>query len=231
MTRRATRQLVFDLPVRTALGREDFLVTSSNQAAVKMIERYPDWPSNTMVLLGDSGSGKSHLLEVWRQSSGAQLIAADNLELDQMPEGKALAIDGAPGARLDERALFHLINLARQTNGHILLASVTHPTSWSVVLPDLVSRLKALPVAKLEPPDDTLLRGVMVKLFADRQLLVDEAVISYLLVRMPRSLAVVGQLVHDIDRLAMQELSAVTKPLVARVLERMTEPGLFGGEE
>ena len=59
------------------------------------------------------------------------------------------AIDNAPGARLDERALFHLLNLARQTGSHVLIASETDPARWPVALPDLASRLKALPVARL----------------------------------------------------------------------------------
>ena len=184
MTERSTRQLVLDLPLRTALGREDFLVTPSNAAAVAMIDRYPDWPSPAMVLVGEPGSGKTHLLEVWRQVSNAPIVDAgeirSHLPGDLLAQG-ALAIDNAPGSQLDERALFHLLNLARQTNGHILLASTSHPVVWPVTLPDLASRLKALPVAKLEPPDDALLRGVLVKLFADRQLIVEEPVLSYVM--------------------------------------------------
>lgn len=234
MIAKAGRQLVLDLPVRTALGRDDFLVTPSNEAAVAMIDRYPDWPSYAMVLLGAAGSGKSHLLEVWRQATAARLITAGELAalpLDQLPSGSALAIDDAPGEGLDERALFHLFNLARQTGGHILIATAAHPVTWPVALADLTSRLKALPVAKLEPPDDALLRGVLVKLFADRQMAVEEAVVSYLMLRMPRSLDVARGLVIEIDRLALQDMSAITKPLAARVLQQMTEPGLFGDED
>ncbi len=233
MTAKAERQLVLDLPVRTASGRDDFLVTPSNEAAVAMIDSYPDWPSYAMVLLGAAGSGKSHLLEVWRKATAARLITAGELAalpLDQLPSGSALAIDDAPGEGLDERALFHLFNLARQTGSHILIATAAHPVTWPVALADLVSRLKALPVAKLEPPDDALLRGVLVKLFADRQMAVEEAVVSYLMLRMPRSLDVARGLVIEIDRLALQDMSAITKPLAARVLQQMTEPGLFPDE-
>ena len=230
---KAGRQLALDLPLRAALGRDDFLVTPSNEAAVAMIDRYPAWPSFAMVLLGAPGSGKSHLLEVWRQASGAQLISAVNLAmaaLDQLPPGAALAIDEAPGPKLNELALFHLFNLARQTGGHVLIATETHPVTWPVALPDLASRLKALPVAILQPPDDLLLRGVLIKLFADRQLAVEEHVVSYLMLRMPRSLEVARGLVAEIDRLGLEEKSAITRPLVARVLQQMTEPGLFSEE-
>lgn len=233
MNEKTCRQLVLDLPLRTALGREDFLVTPSNAAAVAMIDRYPDWPAYGMVLMGAGGSGKSHLLEVWRQAADAKIIAASDLggaAADELLAKGALAIDNAPGAALDERALFHLFNLARQTSSHILIATEIQPVSWPVSLPDLASRLKALPVAQLEPPDDVLLRGVLVKLFADRQLAVEEQVVSYMMLRMPRSLEAARGLVAEIDRLTLTEKSAVTKPLVSRVLQRLIEPGLFPEE-
>lgn len=227
-----SRQLVLDLPLRTALGREDFLVTPSNAAAVALIDSYPDWPHYGAVLVGGRGSGKSHLLEVWRQASGARLIEAAALAEapDRLLAGGALAIDNAPGAALDETALFHLLNLARQTGAHVLIASEQDPAQWKVALPDLASRLKALPVSRLDPPDDALLRGVLVKHFADRQLSVEEPVISYLMLRMPRSLEAARALVAELDRLALAEKTAVTRALAARVLQQMTEPGLFPEE-
>jgi chromosomal replication initiation ATPase DnaA len=227
------RQLVLDLPLRTALGREDFLVTPSNAGAVAMIDRYPDWPHYGAVLVGEAGSGKSHLLEVWRQASGARLVLAKDLGLeppDGLLAGGALAIDDAPGSALDERALFHLLNLARQSGASVLIASEADPANWKVRLPDLASRLKALPVARLDPPDDALLRGVLVKLFADRQLVIEEQLISYLMLRMPRSLEAARALVADIDRLALTEKTAVTRGLAARVLQGMVEPGMFPEE-
>lgn len=230
MTGRTGQQLVLDLPHRAALGRDDFLVTPSNAAAVAMVDRYPDWPHHGVVLLGGAGSGKSHLLEVWRQAAGARLIGARDIASespDALLAQGALAIDDAPGEGLDERALFHLLNLTRQTGSHVLIASTADPAHWPVVLPDLSSRLKALAVTRLDPPDDVLLRGVLVKLFADRQLGVEETVVSYLMLRMPRSLDAARGLVAEIDRLALVEKAPVTRGLAARVLQRMTEPGMF----
>lgn len=230
MTSHPSRQLVLDLPLRTALGREDFLVTPSNAGAVAMIDRYPAWPHYGVVLVGSAGSGKSHLLEVWRQASGARLVAAGDIgreSPDQLLSSRALAIDDAPGQPLDERALFHLFNVARQTGGHILIASEADPSCWNVALPDLASRLKALAVARLDPPDDALLRGVLVKLFADRQLAIEEQLISYLMLRMPRSLEAARAIVAEIDRLALAEKTAVTRSLAARVLRELVEPGMF----
>ncbi|WP_395689477.1 hypothetical protein [Aestuariivirga sp.] len=213
--------MVLDLPLRTALGRDDFLVTPSNAAAVSLIDRFPDWPVRAAVIIGSAGSGKSHLIEVWRRLSGARQVTASELHR-QLPHellsAGALAIDDAPGESLDERTLFHVLNLAHQHQAYVLLASGTDPAQWSVTLPDLASRLRALPVARLEPPDDALLRGVLVKLFSDRQLVLDESVISYLMLRMPRSLEAAQLLVSGIDRLALSEKSPVSRTLAARAL-------------
>lgn len=234
MNNSKTRQLVLDLPHRAALGRDDFLVTPSNAAAVAMIDQWPDWPSHAVMLIGPPGSGKSHLVEVWRQVSGAGSVSIGDLDEAAVPgllASAALAIEDAPGTELNERALFHLLNLAHQHGAKVLITSAIHPVGWGIKLPDLVSRLRAAPVAELGAPDDVLLRGVLVKLFADRQLVVDESVISYLLVRMPRSLEAARRLVAEIDRRALEEKSGVTRAFAARVLAQFEAPGLFAGDD
>lgn len=232
MNQARSRQMVLDLPHRTALGREDFLVTPSNAAAVSVIDSYPGWPHHAVAIVGPPGSGKTHLLEVWRQQSGAALVPASAVTEAAVPAlmaKGALAIDDAPGAALDERGLFHLLNHARQHRGHVLIVSVQVPVSWQVRLPDLASRLKALPVAMLGAPDDELLRGVLVKLFGDRQLSIDAPLIAYMLARMPRSLEAASRLVADIDRRALEEKAEISRGLVSRVLEGYQAPGLFDG--
>lgn len=234
MTPVAERQLVLNLPHRAALAREDFLVSTSNAAAVAMIDGWRDWPSHGAVLVGPPGSGKSHLVEVWRQISGARRGSVAELTEDAVPAllaVGAVAIEDAPGAALNERALFHLLNLARQTAGKVLLTSEQPPVNWPVALPDLRSRLRALPSATIGAPDDGLLRGVLVKLFADRQLAVDETVISFLLLRMPRSLQAARQIVAAIDDAALVAKSEITRSFVAKTLSAIAEPGLFAEED
>ncbi len=221
---------MLDLPHRTALGRDDFLVSESNAAAVAMIDQWPDWPSNAVLLIGPAGSGKSHLVEVWREKSGAGRIAASDLKEPAVPAlvaGGALAMEDAPGAGLDEKAMFHFLNHASQQNARLLITSNSYPAQWQVKLPDLLSRLKALPAVAVGAPSDDLLRGVLVKLFADRQLAVEESVISYLLLRMPRSLEAARTLVAGIDRQALEEKAEVTRGLAARVLSAIDAPELF----
>jgi chromosomal replication initiation ATPase DnaA len=229
----SSRQLVLDLPHRVALAREDFMVGPCNAAAVALIDSWPSWPSNAVVLMGPPGSGKSHLVEVWRQLSGAVRAEAAGLTSEEVPavlRTGQLALEDVAEGTIDETALFHLLNLARQAGAQLLLTCATPPTGWTLKLPDLASRLRALPVVELGPADDDLLRGVLAKLFADRQLAVDDGVLSYLLTRMPRSFAAARRLVSEIDSRALAEKAEITRPFVARVMGALDAPGLFGEE-
>jgi chromosomal replication initiation ATPase DnaA len=228
------QQLTLDLSHRPALAREDFLVSPSNASAVALVDQWPNWPTHGAVIVGAPGSGKSHLASVWQQRTGAALRKADTLSVDSVADDFAsgsLVVEDADAAGLDERALFHALNLARQ-QGRLCPAHVGKPVGqWPLRLPDLVSRLKALPEATILPPDDALLRGVLVKHFADRQIAVAEPVISFILMRMPRSMEALRTIVGQIDARALAEKAEVTRPFVARVLAEYAAPDLFHHDE
>lgn len=229
-----TSQLALDLPHRAATGRDDFLVSCANEAAVAAVDAWPHWPNPVLVLVGAPGAGKSHLTDVWRTLTGASLTSAAALTRQAVPElmqAGAVAVEDAPGAQLDEVALFHLINLARETGGSILIAAQTRPAQWNIALPDLRSRLNAAQVVGLGDPDDALLRGLLVKLFADRQLAVGEPVIAYMVTHMERSFEAARTLVAAIDAQALSERAEITRSLVARVMKAAFEPGLFDEDD
>ncbi len=215
------RQLALDLDHTESLSRDDFLVGSSNEAALTTIERWPDWPGRVIALAGPSGAGKSHLASIWAAQSGARFLSARALPETHLPAALAtgaLVVEDIADDALDERALFHLLNLARQDEGWMLLTARTPPTQWRVGLPDLASRLRAIPALVLTPPDDALLRAVMVKLFADRQLAVDENLVGYLLSRIERSFAAARAVVGRLDQEALRRKRPVNRALAAELL-------------
>lgn len=220
------RQLSLDLPHRTALGRADFLVGGPNAAAVAAIDAWPDWPYNGLVLVGPGGGGKSHLVEVWRERSGARRIGAGALPDDPRPllDGVgALAVEDC-GPAMNERAMFHLLNEAERAGADVLLTGRAPPGTWDTGLADLASRLRRLPVVALEPPDDPLLAAVIVKLFADRQLSVEPPVVDYIVRRIERSFDAIRAVVERIDRVAIEEQRPVTRTLAARILSEAADP-------
>jgi chromosomal replication initiation ATPase DnaA len=215
------RQLALALDHAESFSREDFLSASCNAAALALIERWPDWPGPALLLLGPEGSGKSHLAGIWAANSGARFLAARALASALVPTGLATGAlvveDLAPG-EFDERALFHLLNLAREERAFVLLTARSAPAGWQMGIADLASRLKALPLAALTAPDDALLRAVLVKLFADRQLAVDESLVGYLAKRIERSLAAARKTVAALDQEAMRQKRPLTRALAAEML-------------
>lgn len=217
------RQLVFALPHLAAFEAADFLVSRCNQSAVDLIDRWPDWPGHAVVIAGPGGSGKSHLVSVWREASGADAVAMSALTpeaVEQFAVTRRLAIEdvAADQGAEAERLTFHLLNQAREMSGQILLTTRQAPGEIHIVLPDLRSRLKALAVATIEPIDDALLSGLLVKLFSDRQLVIAPEVITYLTRHMERSAEAARSIVERIDRLALATHRKVSRRLVADAL-------------
>jgi len=215
------RQLTLALPHPESHAREDFLGGPTNAEALKLIESWPDWPNRSVVLIGPEGSGKSHLAAVWAQHSGARFVSGHGVGAGDLLANVAtgaLVVEDLAAGEFDETALFHLLNLAREEACFILITARTAPATWSLGTPDLSSRLKALPVVVLNPPDDALLRAVLVKLFADRQLAIDEALISYVGNRIDRSFAAVQKTVALLDTEALRQKRPLTRALAAELL-------------
>jgi chromosomal replication initiation ATPase DnaA len=200
-------------------SRDDFLEGPSNAMALRLVERWPDWPARVVAIVGPEGSGKSHLADIWANKTGARRLSARALDQTAVPGALAtgaLALESV-AEPLDEVALFHLLNLAKEDDATVLLTARQPPAQWAIRLPDLVSRLRALPVVELAAPDDALLRAVLVKLFVDRQLAVDESLISYLVARIERSFAAARAAVAALDREALRQRRPVTRALAAEL--------------
>jgi chromosomal replication initiation ATPase DnaA len=218
-----TRQLALDLGHRPALGREDFLVATGNRDAVALIDRWPDWPTHVLGIYGPAGCGTSHLVQVFAARSRAAVVAASGLSAQQVP---ALCGRGAVAVehdgRVDERALLHLFNALKECGGHLLLAAREAPARWDVSLPDLKSRLSAVPAVRIAAPDDAMMEAVLVKLFADRQLAVAPDVVGYLARRIDRSFAAARRVVAEADRDSLAGGRAITVPSIKPLLSRLS---------
>ncbi len=219
----AAAQLALDLAFRPALGAGDFVVSDSNRDAVAWVDRWPDWPGRVLAIHGPAGCGKTHLAHVWQARSQAQFLSV--ADAAQLTPGAAVILDWSVATDLsrDEQvALFHVLNRLRELEGSLLLLSQTPPARWPVALPDLASRLAAIPAIAVEAPDDRLLAAVLTKHFADRQLSVGDEVIAYLVLHIERSFDAAARSVAAIDRAALSSRRRVTLPLVRQVIGAAT---------
>ncbi len=215
-------QLTFDLPHRAALGAEDFLVSDCNVAAVKLIDAWPEWTDHVQLLTGPAASGKTHLVRVWQERSSARALEPENFDMafiEDQPEGTPLVVEDADRAGYDEKALFHLLNLAREKRLFVLLTARDDPSRWGTALPDLLSRLNGVPAVDIGAPDEALLRTVMLKQFTDRQLDIDPKVLEYLALRIERSLAAAAAAVEAVDQAALASGRKINRQLVMETLK------------
>lgn len=214
-----TGQLVFDLGGTEAMTRGDFFVSPANALALQTVERWQDWPGHKLLLVGPEGSGKTHLARIWAALAGATVISATDLASTDLGalSGARVVVEDADHIGRAEAALFHLHNLVTET-GALLLTAAAPPRDWGLGLADLASRLQAAPIARLEAPDDALLAAVLVKLFADRQIVVPANLIPYLVSHMPRSIGAARGLVAALDARALALGRPVTRSLAAEVL-------------
>jgi len=215
------RQLAFALPHAESLTRDNFLEGPANEAGLALIESWPDWPNRIMLLVGPEGCGKSHLAAIWAEAAGARSIPAHALTPNAVPGALAtgaLVVEDLKPGDFDERAMFHLMNLAREDEASVLMTARIAPAAFEVELRDLRSRLRAVPTVPLLPPDDLLFRSLIVKFCADRQLSIDETVVSYLTSRIERSYAAARQAVDLLDSEALRLGRPVTRALAAELL-------------
>jgi chromosomal replication initiation ATPase DnaA len=216
---RRPRQLALALDHAESYARDDFLAGPSNDSALKLIDAWPDWPARVIAMIGPEGSGKTHLATIWAAAAGARVLSARTLgTIDPraaLATG-ALVVEDA-GAVDNDAALFHLINMAREEGAFLLFTARTAPTLWPVTVADVVSRLRAMPVVTMAAPDDALLRGVIVKLAADRQLALDESVVRYLSNHIERSFAAARAAVIALDREALRQSRPPTRALAAEL--------------
>jgi chromosomal replication initiation ATPase DnaA len=214
-------QLAFELPYPESLSRDNFLEGPANAAGLALIDSWPDWPNRVMLLVGAEGSGKSHLAAIWAEQAGARSTIASALSAASVPAALAtgaLVVEDLKSTDLDERALFHLMNLAREDDAYVLITARVPASALQIELKDLRSRLRAVPTISLLPPDDQLLRALIVKLCADRQVSVDEAVVAYLATRIERSYVAAREAIELLDGEALRLGRPVTRALAAELL-------------
>ena len=225
-------QLAFDLEPAENFSRDDFIRGVGNAAALDLVDSWPDWPARAVAIVGRRAPARAISPRSGRTAAGARRLASRALDKSAVPAALAtgaLALEcGAVDADLDERALFHLLNLVKEQLGFLLLTAPTALAAWPIGLPDLASRLRAVPVVTLAAPDDAMLRAVLVKLFADRQIAVDEALISYLVVRIERSFAAARGAVAMLDREALRRQRPVTRALAGEIPAGVRVPELEG---
>jgi len=211
-------QLLLDFP-RIDPGQRPLIETGPYRDTMAALRRWKNWPERQLALTGAASAGKTRLLRWWAAEtgaamvSGAALIEADMDDIARLSVS-ALAVDDAdaPG---DGRGLLAALNLCRDSGAPVLLAGQGEPSGWVPLPPDLNSRLRAMPVARIDDPDDETLAMRLREECARRHLILPDESVVYLSQRMERSWAAIGLVADQIERTKGR---AETKPSARAVL-------------
>ncbi len=214
-----SQQYILNFPVLQSHSTDDFVVGGCNKLAVEFVNRWPEWPAHALVLIGETASGKTHLAKIFQEKSGGTLLSGRDLTEKDIPGFSQVVILENADEGVEEAALFHLFNWTRDRGGFLLITARTPPLQWQLALKDLSSRLQSSPLVSLDRPDENILGAAMAKQFSDRQMVIDDRVIGYLLKRIERSFSAVQTVVNRIDTLSLREKSRISVPLAKKILE------------
>lgn len=215
-------QLALALGAPPVLLEAAFYVSSANQGPFQVLTSWPTWPEGGSVYLyGPPTSGKSHLATLWQERSGAVSMPAKALSREDIFSWKVrrplFVLEDLEDLE-DQTALFHVLNLVKEKQGALLLTSAVRPGQLPFTLPDLRSRIRALPFLEIKNPDEDLLKTLLLKRFSDLHLKISSHVLDYTLKHLHRSYEGLDALVRLVDKLNWQEQRPLTIPLVKRAL-------------
>lgn len=227
-----SEQIPLDLTCRPATGREDFMIAPCNEQAMAWLDRWPNWPAPVVLLQGPASCGKSHMADVWASKNGAIRVSGQDLLTKDAAQifagahfdhGKSSSflidhIDPWIGSADIDTTLFHLYNMLKEHGKTALITARMLPQQIDFAVPDLASRLRAAPLVQIKAPDETLLSAILVKLFRDRQLQIDEGVVKYIIPRVDRSFAAIHNLVDRADAMALAKKRPISVPLMREVM-------------
>ena len=124
---------------------------------------------------------------------------------------------------INEEAFFHLYNHYNVPDKFILFTSELPPSKLPFKLPDLRSRLNIIPTVEILQPDDAMLTALIAKLFNDRQIIISQDILDYILKHTERSFDFVARLIEEIDDISWTYGRTVSIPIVKDALSNLTK--------
>lgn len=221
-------QLPLNLRLRDGSSFENFLPASNREAVERLRLTVQARVSAFLFFWGESGSGKTHLLQaacrsMQAQASDAAYVPLANIDelstalLEDRERAAVVCLDDVDRVAGDvawETALFALCERVRAAGGRLVASGRAPPLQLGLRLPELATRLAWGPVYQLRSLSDAEKIEAVRLRARNRGLEMSSEVAHYILKRFPRDMASLFDLLERIDRLALSSQRRVTIPLI-----------------
>tara|TARA_Y100000741_G_scaffold7377_1_gene6227 strand:- start:1567 stop:2220 length:654 start_codon:yes stop_codon:yes gene_type:complete len=206
-----TGQLIFNLINIKNFNSEDFYVNSNNLEASELIKLWPNWFNGAAVIFGPEKSGKSHLANIWKENSNANVYNLDKNFLPSNINSKEnFVLDNFHNLNEnDEETFFHIYNQTFNNKKSILI-TIDKNKFNKINLKDLESRFNSFSSATINPPDDNLVNALIVKFFKDQQINIDPSVVTFIIKRVERDYEAIFNFLKKIDSLSLENKAKIS---------------------
>ena len=187
--------------------KDDYYVSECNYFAYKLVETWPKWEKNIINICGEKFSGKSHLAEIFLKKNKGKLIDLKFDKLDDLTQLKVfenILLENFDD-NYDEEIIFSLINFVDQNNKYLIIISQKPINEFKFLLKDLESRSRNCLIAKINKPDDQMIKVLLTKCFSDKQILIDNKLIDFTIKRISRSYGKIFEFIYNIDELSLKK--------------------------
>ena len=209
-----TKQDFFNYNLTEIKDSTNFFVNFTNQETFNTIIKNKSLYK--IFLNAPNKSGKSHLVNIWKQNNNAILYTHNLREI--IDTKKNVAIDDL-FINLIEEDIFHIINHCKQENLKILITSDLSINDHKFKLKDLKSRLKTFYHVSISNPDDEMIKIILTKLLHEKQFIIkNPEIFEFLVKRIERSYLSIYNLVDKLDKLSLEKKRQLTIPLIKEII-------------
>ena len=204
-------QQLLNLDFKKNYTKDDYFVSSSNYFAFKLIDTWPKWEKNIVNICGEKFSGKTHLSEIFIKKNKGKVIDLKKNIIDDFNELRLfenIILENFDN-NFDENIIFSLINFIDQNNKYLIIISEKPFNEFNFFLKDLLSRSKNCLIAKIEQPDDELIKVLLSKSLSDKQILIDNKLIDFTVKRISRSYGKIFEFIYKIDELSLKKKKSI----------------------
>ena len=199
---------------------EDFFVSKSNFFAFSLLDSWPKWEKNILNVYGEKYCGKSHLSEIFVKKNKGIILKAEEFTFNNennLRYHQNIILEDL-NEEIDEKTIFSILNFVDQNSKYLIINSTIPFNKMKFKLKDLLSRAKNCLDAKIEKPDDELIKVLISKYLSDKQITINNKLVEFAAKRITRSYGKIFDFIYKIDEISLKNKKSIDQKTIKEAL-------------